>query len=101
MAASLGILVRSCDHLDKLIRLTKAARKKRIDVTIFLTHLGTLLIQDPKFPELEDLAEITVCRVAFESHGMTPADVDRDESLFATQAKHADMIYECDRYVVF
>ncbi len=45
MAKSLGVFVSSDQHLDKIIKLCKAAKKKDVDVTIFLTHLGTLLTQ--------------------------------------------------------
>ena len=101
MTGSLGILVSSCDHLDKIISLLKAAKKKEVDVTIFLTHLGTLLTQEPRFQELEGLAEIAICRVGFESNGMTQPVAGIDEDNYATQIRHADMIHECDRYVVF
>ena len=101
MAGSLGILVSSSEHLDKIIRLLKAAKKKEIDVTIFLTHLGTRLTREPRFRELEGLAKIAVCRVAFESNGIKPPVPGIDENDYTTQARHADMIHECDRYVVF
>ena len=101
MAGSLGILVSSSDHLDKIIRLLKAANKKEIDVTIFLTHLGTRLTLEPRFQELEGLAKIAICMVALESNGMKPPVPGIGEDDYATQARHADMIHECDRYVVF
>ena len=101
MAKSLGIFVSSDQHLDKIIKLCKAAKKKDVDVTIFFTHLGTLLTQEKRFYELKGLARITLCKVAFERQGLHPPVPGVGEKDFATQARHAEVIEECDRYVVF
>jgi hypothetical protein len=101
MAKSLGILV-SCDsHFDKIINLCTAAKKKDVQVTIFFTHLGTLLTQSPRFKELEGLAKMSVCNVGFEGHGLKPPVPGIGEKDYATQARNAELIEECDRYVVF
>jgi len=101
VAKSLGIFVSSDQHLDKIIKLCKAAKKKDVDVTIFLTHLGTLLTPKKRFDELIGLAGITLCKVAFEKQGLRPPVPGIGEKNFATQARHAELIEECDRYVVF
>jgi len=101
MAKSLGILVSSLNHLDKIIRLCQAAQKKEVEVTIFFTHQGTLLSQDPRFGELEGLAKMSLCNVGFESHGLKPPVPGIGEKDYATQARNGDLIEECDRYVVF
>ena len=101
MAKSLGIFVSSDQHLDKIIKLCKAAKKKDVDITIFFTHLGTLLTQEKRFYELKGLARITLCKVAFERQGLRPPVPGIGEKDFATQARHAEVIEECDRYVVF
>lgn len=101
MPKSLGVFVSSDKHLDKIIKLCQAAKKKDIRVIIFLTHLGTLLTQDPMFDELEGIAEISFCNVGFESHGLKPPVKGIAEKGYATQARNAEMIEECDRYVVF
>jgi len=101
MGKSLGIFVSSDRHLDKIIALCKAAKRKDVEVSIFFTHLGTLLTQDPRFSELQGLAKMSLCNVGFESHGLkkpVPGLTDKD---YATQARHGEMIEECDRYVVF
>jgi hypothetical protein len=49
MAKKLGVFVSSDKHLDKIISLCQAAKKKDVEVTIFFSHLGTLLTQSPKF----------------------------------------------------
>ncbi len=102
MARSLGIFVSSDKHLDKIIKLCRAAKKKGVAVSVFFTHLGTLLTLDPRFKELDGLAEITLCKVAFESHGLDKNSVSGiSENGFVTQAKHAEIIEDCDRCVVF
>jgi hypothetical protein len=101
MAKSLGVFVSSDKHLDKVIRLTKAARKKDVEVTIFFSHLGTLLTQDPRFGELEGMAKMALCNVGFESHGLKPPVPGIGEKDYATQARNGELIEECDRYVVF
>ncbi len=102
MAKKLGDFVSSNRHLDKLIELCRAARNKGdVEVTIFFTHLGTLLTKDPRFQELQGLAKMSLCNVGFESHHLQRPVVGIDEKDFATQARHGELIEECDRYVVF
>jgi len=101
VAKSLGIFVSSDQHFDKIIKLCKAAKKKDVDVTIFFTHFGTLLTQEKRFDELKGLASMALCKVAFERQGLRPPVPGIGEKDFATQARHAEVIEECDRYVVF
>jgi hypothetical protein len=100
MRKSLGVFVSSNNHLDKLIKLCKAAKKKGIDTTIFFTHLGILLTQDSRFSELEGLAKMALCKVTFENHGLKPPASGIGEKDYVTQARHAEIIEDCDRYVV-
>lgn len=100
MAKTLGILISSNRHLDKIIRFCDAARKKKVELTLFFTHKGTLLTQDPRFAELEGL-KMSVCRVGFERNGLKPPASGMGEKDFTTQMAHAEMINDCDRYVVF
>ena len=102
MSKTLGIFVTSDRHLDKIIALCKAAKNKAdVEVTIFLTHLGTTLTQDPRFSQLKGLAKMALCNVGFESHGLKPPVPGIEDKDYATQARHGEMIEECDRYVVF
>ena len=100
MPKNLGVFVSSDKHLDKVIKLCQAAQRKDVRVTIFLTHLGTLLTQDPSFDVLEGTAKISLCNVGFESHGLKPPVKGIDEKGYATQVRNAEMIEGCDRYVV-
>lgn len=99
MGKKLGVFVSSEKYLDKLIGILKAAKEKGIESKVFLTHRGVLLTQDPRFGELEGLGHIALCNVGFESHGLKkPVKVIADKD-FATQARHAEIIEECDRYI--
>jgi hypothetical protein len=102
MAKSLGVFVSSNKHLDKIIKLCQAAKKKGdVEVTIFFSHLGTLLTQDPRFGELEGLAKMSLCNVGFESHNLKPPVVGIGEKDYATQARNGELVEDCDRYVTF
>ena len=101
MSKSLGIFVSSDQHLDKIIKLCQAAKKKGVEVTIFFSHLGTLITQDPRFGELEGLAKMSLCNVGFESHNLKPPVPGIGEKDYATQARNGELIEDCDRYLVF
>jgi hypothetical protein len=102
MSRSLGIFVSSNQHLDKIIKLCSTAKEKGIKVTLFFTHRGTLLTQDPKFIDLEDTAEMALCKVSLESLGLKNTPIPGiSGNDYATQAKHAEIIEDCDRYIVF
>ena len=100
MNKSLGIFVTSDRHLDKVINLCKAAKKRGIAVHIFLSHLGTLLTRSPRFGELDGLASITLCKVAFKGHGLEMPVPGIEEKALLTQARNAELIEGCDRYVI-
>lgn len=101
MSKSLGVFVSSDQHLDKIIRLCHAAKKKDVEVTIFFSHIGTLLTQDPRFGELDGLAKMSLCNVGFESNGLKPPVPGIGDKDYASQARNGELIEECDRYVVF
>jgi len=101
MERKLGIFVSTDEHLDKIIELCKAAKAKDIEVTIFFTHLGTVLTQDQRFKELAGLARMSLCNVCFEGHGLKPPVPGISEKDYATQARHGMLIEECDRYLSF
>jgi len=101
MSKRLGVFVSSDQHLDKVITLCQAAKKKDVEVTIFFSHIGTLLTQDPRFGELDGLAKMSLCNVGFESHGLKPPVQGIGEKDYATQARNGELIEESDRYVVF
>lgn len=101
MGKTLGIFVSSDEHLDKIIRLCKAAKRKNVRVKIFLTHIGTRLCKAPRLKELEGLAELALCKVSFESNRLEKPSRGIREDAYSSQSWHAEMILECDRYVSF
>lgn len=101
MAEKLGIFVSSNRHLRHLIEITKAAKKAGKEVVIFFTHKGVLLTQDANFSELAGHARYFLCNVSFENSGLKGKQVPGiDETGFATQARHGEIIEECERYLV-
>jgi len=101
MADKLGILVSSDKHLDYIIELVTAAQKKGKNIQIFFTGKGVFLTQNQEFEQLVGKAKLSVCDVSFRANGLkgdVPGIGFKD---FATQARNAEMIEECDRYVVF
>ena len=101
MSGSLGIFVSSEKHLEKIINICKAANPKEIQVSIFFTHLGTMLTKDKRFKELEGLAEMGLCKVSFKSNGLEPPAPGIGPGGFSTQSYHSEILEKCDRYLVF
>ena len=101
MGKKLGIYVSSDEHMDKLIKLCEAAKRKDVEVTIFLTHHGVCLTQDPHLEELTDLAKVALCKVGFDDRKLEKPDVGLDEKAFSSQSFHAEMLLNCDQYLAF
>jgi len=101
MADKLGILVGTDKYLDHVIKLTDAAHAKGKDIQIFFTGSGVRLTQVPEFAELVGKAKLSVCDVSFRALGLSGDVPGVGFKDFATQARNAEMINSCDRYVVF
>ena len=101
MADNLGILVCSASHLDYVIALASAAHDKGKNVRIFFTGKGVLLTQKPEFEQLVGKAKLSVCDVSFRANNLSGDVPGVGFKDFATQARNAEMIEWCDRYVVF
>ena len=99
--ADLGILVNSNKYLGHVVSLAKAAAAKGKDMRIFFTGQGVLCTQKPEFEELVGKAKLFVCDVSFRSWGLSGDVSGVGFKEFVTQAKNAEMIEECERYVVF
>jgi len=110
MTQTLGICVATKSRMAHVIGLARAARSAGKEVKIFFTGEGVKLTQDPRFAELLDVAksgssqphgQVTVCEVSFLANGFTnkalPGMRDKD---FVTQGRNAEMVEECERYVV-
>ena len=86
--------------MGKLIRFCRAADRKGVEVRLFFSHMGVLLTLDPMFSELAGY-ELSVCKVGFDAHGLKQDIPALDENDYRTQAMNAELIMDCDRYVVF
>lgn len=101
MSEKLGILVATDRHLNHVIRLTEAAVSKEKQVEIFFTGAAVALTQEDEFSRLVGKARLSVCDVSFRAMGLTGEVPGVGFKDFATQARNAEMINDCDRYVVF
>jgi hypothetical protein len=101
MSELLGIMVGTDKYLDHVICLTNAARDKGKKIEIFFTGSGVKLTQNPRFEELVGKAKLSVCDVSFRGFGLSGDVPGVGFKDFATQARNAEMINKCDRYVVF
>jgi len=101
MAKTLGIYVTSDRYLDMVLHVCRAAKNKGVETHVFFTHTGTKLCTDPRMDELRDLAAVAVCKVGFEAQKLDRSRSKLEDRSFSSQAWHAEMIYDCDRYLTF
>ncbi len=111
MTATLGICVATKSRMEHVIGLARAARKAGKEVQVFFTGEGVHLTKDPRVPELLDVARsgaakpmgaVTCCEVSYMAAGLTAGKATsglRDKD-FVTQGRNAEMVQECERYVV-
>jgi predicted peroxiredoxin len=101
MAQTLGICVSHRDCFDRVLGLVKAAKAAGKHVEIFFTGDGVYQSQEPNFTELLGVAKVGICEVSYITNGFKGIDIpglgDKD---FVTQARNAEMVEECDRYVI-
>ncbi|MCF8105948.1 MAG: DsrE family protein [Desulfohalobiaceae bacterium] len=101
MSRTLGLCVTSDKHLDYVIGLASAAADKDVDLRIFFTGKSVLLTQEERFKNLVGLGKLFVCDVSFRTNGLEGKEVPGvGFKEFVTQARNAEMIEECDRYLV-
>ena len=110
MTETLGICVSTKSRMEHVLGLVKAARAAGKEVKVFLTGEGVQLTQDPRFPDLVGMAragsaqtrgQVTVCEVSYLANGLRgkPA-ADLGDKDFVTQGRNAEMVEECQRYIV-
>jgi predicted peroxiredoxin len=109
-AGLLGICVTTRNQMAHVVGLTRAARAAGKEVKIFFTGEGVLLTQDPRFAEVLEAAkagssqthgQVAVCEVSYIANGLKGKPVAglRDKD-FVTQGRNAEMVEDCERYVV-
>ncbi len=101
MKRKLGICAATRDNMTHVLGLAEAAKRANIQVEIFLSGLGIHLTQDPRFPALLKTGRVGVCEVSYLDAGYKKENLkglnDKD---FVTQLRNADMVENCDKYVV-
>jgi peroxiredoxin family protein len=110
MTETLGICVATKGQMAHVLGLARAARAAGKEVRIFFTGEGVHLTQDPRFQELLETArtgsalphgQVAVCEVSYIANGLKgkalPGMRDKD---FVTQGRNAEIVEECQRYVV-
>ncbi len=99
--ATLGICVTTKDSMAHVVGIAKAAKAAGKEVRIFFTGDGVDVTQDPRIAELVGVAKMTLCEVSYDGHGYkgkaVPGFGFKD---FATQEKNAEMVEQCERYIV-
>ena len=101
MTESLGICVATRRNLEHVIGLASAAHAAGKTVKIFFTGEGVHLTQDPRFSTLLPVAKCSVCEVSYHANGLKGKEVPGlNFKDFVTQARNAEMLEECKRYVI-
>jgi len=101
MVEKLGICVATSNQLGHVIGLARAAKAAGKQVEVFFTGEGVHNTQDPRFQQLLELGRVAVCEVSYIANGYKGKEVpglkDKD---FVTQARNAEMVEHCHRYIV-
>jgi peroxiredoxin family protein len=100
MSAKLGILVTSDKFFAYALNLTHAACATGREVHIFFTGTGVRMTQLPGFQELAEKATLSVCDASFQAAGLSEAVPGLSANYFTSQAKNAEIINLCDRFLV-
>ncbi len=101
MSGTLGILVTSDQHLNHVIKLTETAHSKGKEINIFFTGKAVKLVESGEFKRLIGKASLSICEWSSLSQGLTGRIPGIDPGILETRAKYAEIIKDCDRFVVF
>ena len=102
MSEKLGICVVTRDNMAHLLGITKAARNAGKQVEIFLTGDGVHLTRDSRISQVMETAEkVWICEVSYIANGYKGNEAPglKDKN-FSIQARNAEMVERCDRYLV-
>lgn len=101
MPQTLGICVTRRTGFHHVIKLAQAATAAGKHVEIFFTGNGVFQSREPDFTKLIEFGKVSICEVSYIANGFRGISIpglgDKD---FATQARNAEMVEECDRYIV-
>lgn len=101
MTQRLGICVASRNCFNHVLGLAQSAAAAGKQVDIFFTGEGVHQSQLNEFNTLLRFSKVTICEVSYIGNGYqgiaVPGLGDKD---FVTQAQNAEMVEECDRYII-
>lgn len=97
----LGILITTDRHLDAIVGLTRAARAKGHEITMFSMDDGSRLLACPSFSELsrEDGVKIGFCEYSAKVNGLDTEGLP-GEIVSGSQYDNAVMNHEADKVIV-
>ena len=101
MAKSLGIFVTNPDSMNHIMGIARAAKAKGSDIKVFFTWYGTKLTKDPQFPELCQMADVSICLDSYIKMGYDQNDIPEGltPEKMATQTQHGIIIEDFDSYI--
>jgi len=101
MKGALGICVTKSTSLPHLLGITRAAVRAGKRVEVFITGEAAQFTQDSRFAEVVAIAHVGICEVSYIAAGNQgveiPGLVDKD---FVTQARNAELVERCERYLL-
>ncbi len=102
MKDKLGICVSTQGCMRHLLGILAAAARAGKRTEVFLTAEGVHLTQDPRFTQVvRDAGKVWVCEVSYLALGYKGAQVPglgfKD---FSNQMRNADMVGNCERYII-
>ncbi len=101
MNQRLGLTVTTDTAMSHLLGLARANHAAGHAADIFLTGDGVHLTRDARFAELLEVSRVGVCEVSFLARGYQQRQVPQlDDKDFVTQARNAEMVEDCDRFLV-
>ncbi len=101
MPETLGICVSTLKAFDHLIGITLAAKRANKEVEIFFTGEAVHITQHDRFIDLVQLSKVSVCEVSYLANGYKNKEfAGLTDKNFVTQAANAEMVEECDRYLI-
>ncbi len=101
MTQKLGIAVTTRNSFPHVLGLTRAAREEGKETEVFITGDGVFQTQEKEFPEIVANARVGICEVSYINRGFAGVAIDGlNDKDFVTQGRNAEMVDECDRYII-
>jgi hypothetical protein len=96
----LGILVKSAAKIDWVYNLARAAGSRNKSVWVHFAENGVLGLQEQQIEKLMPYAKVSICRSSADRLGSATELCRQYGPCFAPPSAVADMIRDCERYLV-